>query len=213
MCSTTDKCSTSDYANGCFYGSVPQQNQFCDDDDPFVDINDTDEDMPVLVPVPRDDEDAASAVRTHVPPPDDGGGRATHTTDYAVEIPSGLKPPQDCLMTVSSYVNYASEDDECEALLERFPDDECDSIENEHDELLERFPDHFFEQMLDRFPSQFFDLCVSLHNWRMKRYSLRIEDLMRKAMPEEIGEYFNEDESVSDDDVFSDVEGDETDTD
>ena len=47
----------------------------------------------------------------------------------------------------------------------------------------------------------------------MKRYSLRIEDLMRKAMTEEIGEYFNEDESVSDDDVFSDVEGDETDTD
>ena len=36
--------------------AVPQQYQFCDDDDPFVDINVTDEDMPVLVPVPRDDE-------------------------------------------------------------------------------------------------------------------------------------------------------------
>ena len=70
--------------------AVPQQNQLCDDDDPFVDINDTDEDMPVLVPVPRDDD-------THVPPPDDGGGRATHTTDYADEIPSGHKPPRTVL--------------------------------------------------------------------------------------------------------------------
>ena len=43
------------------------------------------------------EEDAASAVRTHVPPPDDGGGRATHTTDYADEIPSGHKPPRTVL--------------------------------------------------------------------------------------------------------------------